>query len=117
MVVSGQDFAQQANITRTIEVKAGQMVNVSLDSNPSTGFSWSGDAAIADTSVLTQKAHGYVAPTAGGGQSNLVGAPGTETWAFEAAKAGQTTVTMQYSRPWEGGEKAARTFVLTVVVK
>jgi hypothetical protein len=24
---------------------------------------------------------------------------------------------MSYDRPWEGGEKAVRTFVLTVVVK
>jgi predicted secreted protein len=42
---------------------------------------------------------------------------GVEEWWFTAGQAGVTTATMSYSRPWEGGEKDVRTFVLTVAVK
>ncbi|MFC1983316.1 protease inhibitor I42 family protein, partial [Chloroflexota bacterium] len=45
------------------------------------------------------------------------GTPGQEVWTFKALKKGTTTVFMEYSRPWEGGEKGEWTFNLTVTVK
>lgn len=117
VTVSAQDFERQANATRTVEVGTGQLIMVSLDSNPSTGFSWTETASIGNAAVLEQTGHAYVAPQANNAQPPVLGASRTETWTFKALKAGQTTVTMQYGRPWEGGEKAARTFILTVVVK
>jgi inhibitor of cysteine peptidase len=47
--------------------------------------------------------------------SPLLGAPGTETWTFEALKVGTTA--MDYSRPWQGGEKGAGTFMASVEVR
>ncbi|MCD6567992.1 MAG: protease inhibitor I42 family protein [Dehalococcoidia bacterium] len=49
--------------------------------------------------------------------TDMVGAPGKEVWTFEALEKGSSTISMEYSQPWEGGEKAAQTFSLTVVVK
>jgi inhibitor of cysteine peptidase len=44
------------------------------------------------------------------------GTAGQEVWTFKAFKTGKSTISIEYSRPWEGGEKAAWTFVLTVLV-
>jgi len=50
-------------------------------------------------------------------ETSLVGAPGKEVWTFKALKKGTTKIAMEYSQPWEGGEKGGWTFNLTVVVK
>ena len=45
------------------------------------------------------------------------GTAGQEIWTFKALRPGTSTISMDYSRPWEGGEKGEWTFKLTVVVK
>jgi hypothetical protein len=42
---------------------------------------------------------------------------GTEEWWFKAGQAGTTTAIMSDNHPWERGEKDAKIFVLTVIVK
>ena len=46
-----------------------------------------------------------------------VGGAGKEIWTFKALKKGTSTVSMEYSRPGEGGEKGHWTFVAAVIVK
>jgi len=111
--VSYDDFMANNHITREVETIVGDSIEVTLASNPSTGFQWSESAQISEPSVLEQKTHEYVPP---GQQDGVVGAAGKEVWTFEALQQGTTTVSMEYGRPWEGGEKGAWTFVLTVVV-
>jgi inhibitor of cysteine peptidase len=110
--VSCDDFSQE-HISKQVEVAAGGTVTVTLCSNPTTGFIWSETAQISDQSVLQQTDHKSVPPEAEG----LVGAAGKEVWTFKALKKGTSTVSMEYSRPWEGGEKGVWTFNLTVTVK
>jgi predicted secreted protein len=43
------------------------------------------------------------------------GTPGQEVWTFNALKAGESTISLDYS--WLGGEKGEWTFVLNVVVE
>jgi len=97
---------------KTVEVGVGGSVVVTLESNPTTGFNWE-LVKISDESVLEQTDQKFEAPEAKG----VVGAGGKEVWTFKALKKGTSTISMEYSRPWEGGEKAAKTFNLTVVVK
>ncbi len=47
----------------------------------------------------------------------MVGADGIEVWTFKALKIGTSDISMEYSQPWEGGEKDAYGFFLTVVVR
>ena len=68
---------------------------------------------ITNQTVLEKVDNKYVAPEA----SNIDGAPGKEVWTFKALKKGESIISMEYSRPWEGGEKAEWMFFLTVVVK
>lgn len=116
--VSCDDFSEQGNITRDFDIAVGDIITVSLCSNASTGFQWSETAQIGDEGILEQVNHGeYVVIEAGDEGAPLVGAPGREEWSFKALEKGTTTVAMEYSRPWEGGEKGVWTFVLTVTVE
>jgi inhibitor of cysteine peptidase len=112
--VSCDDFSQP-HISKQVEVATGGTVTVTLCSNPTTGFIWSETAQISDQGVLQQTDHKLVTPESE--TPPLVGAPGQEVWTFKALKKGTSTVSMEYSRPWEGGEKGVWTFNLTVTVK
>ena len=94
----------------TITVKKGEMIEVSLPGNPTTGFNWA--AADLDTSILSQK--GDAAFKA---DSNLVGAGGMVTLTFEAIETGTTTLTLNYMRSWETAVAPEKVFTLTVVVE
>ena len=111
--VSCDDFSQQNHITKQVEVGAGGTLTVTLCSNQTTGFMWSETAQISDQSVLQQTDHKFEPPEGEG----LMGAAGQEVWTFTALKKGTSTVSVEYSRPWEGGEKGEWTFNLTVTVK
>jgi inhibitor of cysteine peptidase len=111
--ISCDDFYQNQHIAKQLEVASGDSFTVLLCSNTTTGFKWSETAEIGDQSILQQDRHEFISPDSTG----TVGAPGKEKWTFKALKAGTSTIDIEYSRPWEGGEKSEWTFKLTVVVK
>jgi inhibitor of cysteine peptidase len=115
--VSCDEFASANHTSRELAVEAGDLLMVTLCSNPTTGFSWSETANISDTSILEQVSHEYIPPQSG--QSSQVGASGKEVWVFRALKEdlNPNTIYMEYSRPWQGGEQAVWTFELTVTVE
>lgn len=106
------EFMEQKNVTRQIEIWPAYAITVYLCSNPSTGFSWSESAVISNQSVVQQKYHEFMAPEEPG-----PGTPGQEMWQFRALEKGTSTIEMEYSRPWEDGEEPEWTFTLTVTVK
>jgi inhibitor of cysteine peptidase len=114
--VSCDELANQKNVTRQVEIGVRDTLTVTLCSNPSTGFGWPESAQISDLTVVQQTDHKYVAP-ATSSTTPVTGAPGQEVWTFKALKQGTSTIYVEYSRPWEGGEKGEWTFRLTVVVK
>lgn len=103
----------ERSISKEAQVAVGDSFTVTLCSNPTTGFQWSKPAQISDQIVLEQVDHEFIPPEA----KDVEGAAGKEVWTFKALKKGTSSVSMEYSRPWEGGEKGAWKFVLTVVVK
>jgi len=113
--VSCDDFMKQQHISQEAEVAVDGSLTVTLCSNPTTGFQWVESAQISDQTVLQQTDHKWVVP-----ESEPPPPPGTpsqQVWTFKALKKGTSTISMEYSRPWEGGEKGEWTFVLTVTVK
>lgn len=111
---------------KEVEVAVGGSLTVHLKSDPATGFEWE-LVTITDETVLEEVEHKYVGPEAvapegPGGKEEPVAPPEPmppkeEWWTFKALKQGESIISMEYSQPWEGGTKAARTFVLTVIVK
>jgi predicted secreted protein len=110
--ISCDDFRQQPHMSKQMNAAAGNTFTVTLCSNPTTGFEWSESAQISDPTVVQQTAHEFVGP-----DTSLAGAPGKEVWTFKAIKNGTSEISMEYSRPWEGGEKGEWTFKLNVIVK
>jgi len=75
-------------------VDAGDTVVISLESNPTTGYSWT---AKYDQTLLELVDEAFTPPG-----STLMGAPGTQKFTFKALTAGTAKVTFEYVRPWEG---------------
>ncbi len=111
--VSCDEFASDQHISQGFEIDAGDSFTVALCSNQTTGFQWSESAQIDDETIVEQTNHEFIPPQ----DEQLVGAAGQEVWTFQALQEGTTTISMEYSRPWEDGEEAEWTFTLTLVVK
>ncbi len=114
--VSYEEFQDENHITREVEISVDSQLEVTLYSNASTGFQWSEMAEIGDSAILEQTSHEFQSPQPQSGQNPLPGAPGKEIWTFHALKEGTTKIYLDYSRPWQGGEKGEWTFELTVTV-
>ncbi len=112
--VSCDDFMKDQHISGETEVSVDGSLTVVLCSNPTTGFLWE-TPQITDQTVLEQVDHKFVSPESE--PPPPPGTPGQEVWTFKALKEGESTISIAYSRPWEGGEKGEWTFTLTVVVK
>lgn len=93
-----------------LELAQGQTLVVSLESNPTTGYRW-------EVSGSTAPALRQVGEAAFEARSDLIGAPGVETFRFQAAAAGQTSLTLVYRRPWEEGVEPLETFSVQVAVR
>jgi len=112
--VSCDDFSKSSTKhieKKEVKVTPGNTVVVTLCSNPTTGFKWE-LGKITDKDVLENVDNKYISPE----ETGLVAASGKEVWTFKALKKGESTVSLEYSRSWEGGEKAEWKFSVTVVV-
>lgn len=110
-VVSGRAVkVTQADAGKTITVKKGQSVILTLPSNATTGYKWKVTRTDRSFGYPTEK---YVAPS-----SSAVGAGGSQkfTWKTDAPfpLIGKHEVTLEYRRPWETTGPAAETFTFTV---
>ena len=91
----------------------GQAVVVTLDSNPTTGYSWA--VADVDNNVLRQV--GDPVYQTANSNPKVLGAGGAQIFRFEAASAGTTTLKMVYRRSWETGVAPIKTFTVQVTVR
>jgi inhibitor of cysteine peptidase len=95
----------------SVTLEPGQQLQISLESNPSTGFRWN-LVQEPDANVLILVSSTYVEPVT---DDQVVGAPGTEVWTFEAAAAGTTSLELAYFRSFEP-ENVGGTFSLNAEV-
>lgn len=92
-----------------VELMEGQTFVVSLEANPSTGYTW--EAVDYDQQVLRQVGEPSFTPV-----SDALGASGTQVLRFEAVGEGRTTLGIVYHRAWEEVEPE-QTFSVEVVVR
>jgi len=111
--ISYEDFTEGKYFTWVANADVGDKVVVTLGSNPTAGFEWPDMAQIGNKEILQQTDHKFVSPE----QTGVVGASGKDVWTFKALKKGMTTISMDYSRPWETIEKAEWVFKATITVE
>lgn len=99
---------------RQVEVAPGQVLAVSLASNPTTGYRW--EVAEVDQAVLEPQGEAEFRQEDTGDQQ-LVGVGGTETLRFLAKDPGQTKLGLAYRRSWEKDVEPLETFSVQVVVR
>lgn len=81
----------------TVTVAAGQTFLIALDSNPTTGYSWSALPGF-DAAVVTVVGSSYRGP-----DRALPGAGGTQIVVLRALAPGTTKLRLGYARPFERG--------------
>lgn len=80
----------------TQQLKNGEVMSITLESNPSTGYSWF--ALISDPAVLVQMGEPQYQEPASDPNNPIVGAAGSDTFYFQAADTGTTTLNLDYTR-------------------
>jgi inhibitor of cysteine peptidase len=95
----------------TVDLVVGQELVVELPGNPSTGYTWM------VTSLPSVLATAGEPAFSSESASGVVGAGGTISTTFNATGAGTGRLEMGYSRPWETGVPAEKTFATEIRVK
>ena len=109
--ITCEDFWEEPDsLSDDFTVEIGDKITVKLCSNPTTGFKWKYETI--GKIVLKEEDYDFEEP-----DEDIIGADGMEVWTFEAIEKGTTEIRMEYSRPWEGGEKSEWTYTLYITVE
>ena len=79
---------------QSISAKAGKIITITTQTNPSTGYSWT-EPVVSDGLKIVGSG-GY-----SDAEHGLVGAGGYHYWNVTAEKSGTYTFETEYKRPWE----------------
>jgi inhibitor of cysteine peptidase len=103
----------KANDGNSVAVPLGREARIRLEGNPTTGYSW----FLAGIDGNSVEAKGQVTYAPKPHAPGIVGSGGVFELLLRAAKAGKSTVRMEYKRPWEKDTPPIETFKVTVDVK
>jgi inhibitor of cysteine peptidase len=95
----------------TIELKEGQVVSITLEANPTTGYTWEIVEPF-NEQIIRQVGEIEFKP-----ESEAIGAGGVQIIRFEVVNAGQTTLKLVYHRPWETDVEPLETFSIQVIAR
>jgi inhibitor of cysteine peptidase len=95
-----------------VSLKVGAVLEVRLEANHTTGYSWVFAPAV-NPVLMRQGAAKYEEHATGG----KAGVGGVEVWRFKAIKAGKQGLQFEYRRPWEKGSPPAKVVMFAVSVE
>ncbi|MFJ4650636.1 protease inhibitor I42 family protein [Nocardia sp. NPDC088792] len=98
---------------KAITLTAGQGLVVTLDANPTTGFTW----ALTDLDQNIVKQNGAAEYEQDPNPDGRVGVGGKSVLNFVAANPGGTRLVLEYKRSWEQGVPPAKTFSVNLTVQ
>ena len=98
---------------RQIELTNRQTFNVTLETNPSTGYSW--EVVDLNNSIIQEIGEAVSEPNLT--EKNIVGAPVMHTFQFEVINTGRTTLKIVYHRIWEKDIAPMNTFSVELFVR
>lgn len=96
---------------KNITLETGENFSLSLKGVPTAGYVWK--ITEIDETMLKKLDQGEETLTKPG----LVGGAARFSWRFQALGKGITRLTLKHYRPWEGPEKASKTFSLEVQIQ
>lgn len=96
--------------TQEIKLQPGKSCSLSLESNPTTGYSWQLTDQY-DKQILSLTGDAYLSQS----KPNMVGQGGHQIYKFRTLRSGQTEVKLVYARPWESLQPL-KTLTIKVVV-
>lgn len=119
LVTRAEAAAMLMNVIQALDVMPPEWVvaeslkslTLTLDENPTTGYSWA--YAMAPEGILALDHDAFVSSQT---SANVVGAGGQHTWTFKVLAKGCVRLTFRYYRPWEAPETAVETRVYAVNV-
>ncbi len=79
-------------------LRVGQVLEIALRANPSTGYGWD---LVSDGAPALARTTGPATPPPMDTQPPMPGAPGIARWWFRAERPGAATVRLEYRRPWQ----------------
>ncbi|MCD6468633.1 MAG: protease inhibitor I42 family protein [Thermoplasmata archaeon] len=102
---------------KTVYVDKDSIINLTLLTNPSTGYQW--DITNINHSILNLTGHFYWGftkiPDRPGPHPIIVGAPVEESWLFKPVAYGETSLELKYWQPWDSNS-TAKTFTVNIIV-
>lgn len=102
----------ESNNGGLLSVQKGQRIKLTLEENPSTGYSWQYKSAF-DPNVLKETGSWSQVPKEPEGRT---GAPGKHYWTYRTINPGKTTIDLWYIQPWLSEPVPAKTFTLEINV-
>lgn len=108
-----KNYFTEKNNGENINLNEGDIINVRLESNITTGYSWelSGET---DPDIIMLESSTYEELQK---DKNVTGAGGSEIFFFKAVSAGKTDIVLEYLRPWEEDVQPVDIFVIKVTVE
>jgi len=102
---------QKKDNGKEIQVKSGAIIELSLQEQGGTGYTWEFDrldgkyfeVVKTETRPLAEKAR--------------VGGPVFKIWRLKAKETGESNLSLDYFRPWEGRAKAAEHYQVKVIIQ
>ncbi len=102
----------EADKGSVVQLKQGDILEVALSGNPSTGFSWQADDL--DESILKPKGEWDFSPRSD--DSNLIGGGGTMTVRYEIARKGKALLRLLYRQSFDPDTPPEKSFEVSVIV-
>ena len=98
---------------KTVKVGVGGTVTLTLESNPTTGFSWTKTDKV-DASILKLERNDY---RQNANPAGMVGVGGRTTIVYRALKKGTAKIDLTYMQPWEPDSEFNTDYTVTVEVE
>lgn len=96
----------------SINLKINDNLEIKLESNPTTGYSWFLSDKV-DSTIVSVTDPVFIESKK---DKELVGAGGYEIFTIKGVSKGKTSIILNYQRPWEEEVEPIETFEITISV-
>ena len=110
-MVTGRILTEKNN-GDSLNLKINDTVEIKLESNPTTGYSWFLSDNVDETIVSVTSPEFMESKK----DEELVGAGGYEIFTIKAIAKGKTDIILNYERPWEEGVEPLEIFEITISI-